>query len=141
MLERQVDFYILYHDRTWDREIVMLHGLDAQLATPAAIELARAALQSNLMRTRSPNGRPRIEGLEPTFPLHTIHPAEERDDPEEPEAPKAPGFRARTIVSAVLAELGDLRGIGNEIEQLDDDVRTELITTLTNMVQVKLDET
>jgi hypothetical protein len=46
--------------------------------------------------------------------------------------------KARAIVDAVLEELSGRSGIGNALENVDDDVRRELRDTLIDLVLIEL---
>jgi len=48
---------------------------------------------------------------------------------------RPPVDKAETTALAILADLGDRRGVGNELEGCDRDIKEEIVTTLAAIVR------
>lgn len=48
---------------------------------------------------------------------------------------RPPADKAETAVLAILANLGNRRGVGNELEGCDDDIKEEIVTSLAAIVR------
>ncbi len=59
---------------------------------------------------------------------------DEWGDSEEPAPP--PTDWAHRAARAIIAELGDRRGVGDELGDLDEEIRTEIIQSLTSIIRL-----
>lgn len=132
MLTRVAEFYVLYADGKWGTESIELRGSDAQLDDEETVELARAKLDVEY-RVNPDMGACIEHGFEAIGPLKELHEPEEHDDPEEAHEPAKAA--ARHVVEAILADLSDRQGIGDELGLLDEATKDELEATLESYVQ------